>query len=405
MKEDIKRIMQLVRDGKLSPEDAAELIEAFQDAPEDQAATEAAAEPTAEEASVPPKAEGKVVDDSFSKLIGSIEKFGKEVTSSVNWKEVADNVRVGVNKGVESLRHAADEAKRGRGPFGGVFGARVQKTVELPISVPEGKVLRLENTSGNVFIEGGHPVGSIKVDAEFRAYSDEEAQQISDRYTPVLEENDSAIVFRHPEPNTIVADLTVKIPSGVPLVLSLCNGDLVIAGTEASVNIEHTSGDIRVTRAKGVVEIATTSSDVKISECDLSNLRIDTKSGDVILDKTGGNANIRSSSGDITAYEFRGESLSIEAASGDITADFAHPISGTVNLRTVSGDVTLHVPDGSDARVSLSTLRGVAECKLFLEDMSETHTKVTGKSGAGNGLIDASAVSGNVRLGLRDSSV
>ena len=30
MKDDIRRIMQLVKDGKLSPEDAAELVEAFE---------------------------------------------------------------------------------------------------------------------------------------------------------------------------------------------------------------------------------------------------------------------------------------------------------------------------------------------------------------------------------------
>jgi len=31
VKEEIRRIMQLVKDGKLSPEDATELIEAFED--------------------------------------------------------------------------------------------------------------------------------------------------------------------------------------------------------------------------------------------------------------------------------------------------------------------------------------------------------------------------------------
>ncbi|MFM9874093.1 MAG: SHOCT-like domain-containing protein, partial [Fimbriimonadaceae bacterium] len=39
MKDEVRRIMQLVKDGKLSPEDAAELIEAFQDAPDEPVAS------------------------------------------------------------------------------------------------------------------------------------------------------------------------------------------------------------------------------------------------------------------------------------------------------------------------------------------------------------------------------
>ena len=35
MKEETRRIMKLVQEGKLSPEDAAELIEAFSDAPDE----------------------------------------------------------------------------------------------------------------------------------------------------------------------------------------------------------------------------------------------------------------------------------------------------------------------------------------------------------------------------------
>ncbi|MEZ5162565.1 MAG: hypothetical protein R2688_02225 [Fimbriimonadaceae bacterium] len=86
--------MQLVKDGKLSPEDAAELIEAFEESPAEPASEEPAASAEATEQTTstepPPKQDaGAKSNDPFSKFISAVEKIGKDVTTNVNWKDVA----------------------------------------------------------------------------------------------------------------------------------------------------------------------------------------------------------------------------------------------------------------------------------------------------------------------------
>ncbi|MDI9641227.1 DUF4097 family beta strand repeat-containing protein [Kamptonema cortianum] len=410
MKEEVRRIMQLVKDGKLSPEDAAELVDAFQDSPdgdESETANSAQSEETVDgeaEPGEPYAGHQDSENNPFSKLIGAIEKVGKDVSTSVNWKDLASQIKTGVDKGVESIREAAEEAKKGRGPFGSVFGGQVRKHVDLPLSVPKGKVLRIEAQSGDITIEGGHDVGSVSIDAAFRAYNEEEANSIADRYVPVVEESENAVTLRHPEPANTSADINIKIPAGTDVVVKVASGDIHVKATKAAVKIEGASGNIKVHEAKGVVDIATTSGDVKVTESKTTSTNVETKSGDIILDKVKGAANLRTSSGDVTAYEFAGKTVAIEAASGDVVLDLCEPVSGMVNIRTVSGEVTVHVPDGSDARTTLSTLRGEVTCNLELEDPSIDRMKVTGKLGDGSGSIDISAVNGDVFVGLRDST-
>jgi hypothetical protein len=96
--------------------------------------------------------------------------------------------------------------------------------------------------------------------------------------------------------------------------------------------------------------------------------------------------------------------LSIESVSGDVVIDLVEPITGTVSVRTVNGSSTLHVVDGSDCRVSLSTLRGTVSCSVELTDAARSEMHVTGRIGEGTGTLDISAVNGSVEMKLRDQT-
>jgi DUF4097 and DUF4098 domain-containing protein YvlB len=100
-----------------------------------------------------------------------------------------------------------------------------------------------------------------------------------------------------------------------------------------------------------------------------------------------------------------GKVIAIESVSGDVTADIDVPITGSVNIRTVSGDAMIGLCDGSDARVSLSTLRGVVTCAVELEDEAKADQRITGRLGAGSGALDVSAVTGNITVEIRDQAV
>jgi predicted membrane protein len=400
MKDEVRRIMQLVKDGKLSPEDAAELIEAFQDAPDQEPAV-SVEEPAVEE----PAGDSKKSDDPFAKLIGSIEKVTKEVAGSIDWKDISNQVRLGVGKGVDAIKEAANEASKGKGPFGSIFTPQVSRTVELPLQVPEGKLFKVEAFHGDIRIEGGHDIGSVLIEAGFRSFNNQEAQEMADRFTPSLEESDDAVTLKQMEQNGVIADIVVKLAKGTAVSVRSATGDIHVSDTGASVKVTSSSGDVRIEQAGGAVEVNLSSGEVRVRHSDLKSSTIETKSGDVLLDHVNGSANVRTASGDVTLYGFRGSSLAIEAASGDVTADLLVPVTGTTNIRTVSGDVTLHVPDGSDARVSVSTLRGEVNCTLPLIDEVKEPMKVTGRLGEGSGLLDVSAVNGDLFVALAGSEV
>jgi DUF4097 and DUF4098 domain-containing protein YvlB len=401
MKEETKRIMKLVQEGKLSPDDAAELIEAFNDAPDEPHENGAAADPAAS-AQSGASGEGKT-EDPFSKLIGSIEKIGKDVAKNVNWNDIAVQVRQGVGKGVEAIKHATDEAKKGGG-FAVIFGSSQAKRVELPLTVPEGKTLRIETRSGDVAIVGGAETGSLVIDAVFRSYDQAEAKKMADAYTPVLEEGDQYVVFRQPEGTNVSTNVTVAVPAGVPVEVKLTSGDVAVSETKAPVKIDGTSGDVSVIRATGAIQIAQRSGDVKVKDTDATLLTVETKSGNIELEEVNGVIEVKTSSGDVKLKDSKPKSLSIEAASGDVDVDLAAPVEGTVNLTAVSGDVSVLVMDGSDCRVSLSTLRGSVHTKLELTDETLDEQKVSGRLGAGTGSLEVSVVTGSVSLGLRDSA-
>lgn len=399
MKEEVKRIMKLVQEGKLSPDDAAELIEAFNEAPEEapQQETAGVGAGVAAESS-----EGAKTEDPFSKLIGSIEKIGKDVAKNVNWNDIANQVRQGVGKGVDAIKHAAEDAKRGGG-FTVFFGSSQVKRVQLPLSVPEGKTLRIEVKSGDVIVEGGAEYGTLSIDATFRSYDEEEAKKMAEAYTPVLEESDYLVVFRQPEGANLTADVTARVPEGVPVEIKVASGDISVIHTKASVRIDGSSGDVVLKNVAGSVQVSERSGNVTILDTEASVLAVDTKSGDVKIERSAGVIEVKTSSGDVKVLDSMPKTLSIDAASGDIKVDLAAPVESAVNITAVSGNVGLAVSDGNDCRVSLSTLRGAVASRVELEDETKDEHKVTGRLGAGTGTLDVSVVTGNIDFGLRDS--
>src|SRR5256885_2382204 len=104
MKEEVARIMRLVQEGKLSPEDAAELIDAFTTSERNDERTEeevyvgTSGSQTAPPPPPPPAHEGEHKDP-FKSFVDMMDNLQKEVTQNVNWHDVAQQIRRGAQKG------------------------------------------------------------------------------------------------------------------------------------------------------------------------------------------------------------------------------------------------------------------------------------------------------------------
>ncbi len=425
VKDEIRKIASLVQEGKLSPEDAADLIEAFARASSQNAAPQAESKP--EEPVTPPaepqaqaqakagepaadaeapKAEesangcaGEAKCDPFQRLIDSIEKLGKEVGENVNWDEVAKTAKVSAAKGFQQLRASVEQIAKNNW---GLFSSQELKEVVLPLSVTEGKLLRIENPAGTVRVHGGQADARVKASARIRGRDAEDAKKKAETYVPVLVELEDAILIRQPEMGGLTVDLDIYVTGPVPVEIKTQSGDLHVTDTKSSVKVMTQSGDVFLKGLDGTVDINLHSGDLVISDVVSSSVAIENKTGDIELKRVVGNINARCASGNFSMKECSGKTITVESVTGDVRLDLVEPIVGVVSVRTVNGNATLAISDGSDSRVSLSTLRGTVSCDLELQDLARIDQRVTGRLGEGTGSIDVSAVNGDIVLRMRD---
>lgn len=391
MRDEVKRILKLVQEGKLSAEDAAELIEAFEDPSE---------EPPAGSASVDSGAAEQAAEKTpWSQLVEAIERLGREVTSSVDWKHVAEQARTSTRKGVEAIRIGVEKVRSQ--DFEMPWNSNAEtKDVELPLALPPGKMLRIINPSGSIKVEGGQAVGTVSARARIRASNVDEAHERALLYNLVIEESDQAVVIRQPDISGLEVQLAVKIDQG-DLDITSESGDVTVVGTKGSCRVSARSGDVKVNDVSKSVEIKVQSGDVALYDAKADSIEIESKSGDVTLGNVSGPINARTASGEIRLKAVEASSLNIDCVSGNIEAELVGACSGTMSCRTVSGNISVSVPSGADCRVTLSTLRGESKSYVALVDDAKADQRITGQLGDGSGRLDVSSVTGDVSLRAR----
>ncbi|MFI5386086.1 MAG: DUF4097 family beta strand repeat-containing protein [Fimbriimonadales bacterium] len=401
MRDEVKRILNLVQEGKLSADDAYDLIEAFENSPEEESAKESSAE------TPPPPPSGAAASstqkDPLKSLVEAIEKLGKDAANAVNWQEVAKQARESAQKASETIKAGFESAKKGGGFAGfGFFGACETREVSLPLAVPAGKVLRIENPCGDVKIAGGFDIGTVTAEAKFRGTGDD-VRQRAEAYTLVIEENDSAVVIKQPDVTGLSVDLDIHVSDSPAIEIRSESGDVEVLETKAGCRISAKSGDVHLKGLNGQIEISSQSGDLTVEDCTATSVQLENKSGDIVLRRVTGAANVRTTSGDIAIRDCEMKTLAVDGVSGDVDVDLRTPITGAVSIRTVSGNTLVAIPDGSDCRVGLKTLRGHVACALPLSEEFRAEGQVTGKLGDGKGTLDVSAVTGDVTVEMHVS--
>ena len=392
MREDIARIMRLVKEGKLSPDDAAELLDAMQSPAYEEEAVGAGGPPPP-----PPPPPNP---PSFSGFFEAIEKVGKDVTKGINWNEVGEQLRKGVHQGAEAVKKAAQDLKDGK--FG--FFESETRRVEQPLTVSAGKTLRVETNSGDIKVVcDPTSTGAVVATAQFRGDNREVLKKRAEDYNLVVEESDHFVLIRQPDQVGLSVDFAITLPESVPVEVRSTSGDTHISGAKGASKIKATSGDIVASGLEGSLEVETASGDIRIEESKLSLLSVENKSGDVKLRHVHAATTVRTASGDVKLEHCGGASLSVDGVSGDIRVNLDEPLSGAANLRTVNGLISMEVPGNSDFRLQASALRGEVVCTLPLEDEVREDRRVTGRMGAGTATVDISTVNGDIHVRLAET--
>lgn len=405
MKDEIRRIMNMVKEGRLSPEDAAELIDAItasEQADVGEKGSTGDAEPTSksEKAAGADSGEKK---DPIKSFVDFVEGLGKEVSQNVDWPEVARQIREGAKRGAEGLKHGLEQVSKGKWTWSW-SKASAEKVVTLPLGPVEGKLLKIENSCGDVKVVGNSDKGEVVATARIRGVDEADAKAKADAYTLMLEESEHEILIKQPDVSGLTVDLAIKIAGTGNVEIRSNSGDVDVQDTGGSCRIHTHSGDIQMRGLNGPVEAHVQSGDLRLENTTSPSVSIESASGDLVLNKVTGNIRLRSASGDLIVRDTSGKTISIETVSGDTVVDLVEPVSGTVNIRSVNGNSILSIADGSDCRVALSTLRGEVFCSVPLTDEHRSEAVVSGRMGDGLGSIDVSAINGDVHLKLRDHS-
>jgi len=401
VREEVQRISKLVADGKLSPEDAAALIDAFYESDRSEEAEQSAATPPPP----PPQDEPKKSSsrDPFRSLIESIEKMTKEGMETVDWGEVSKQAKQSARKGFDQLKAGLEDISKGKVNIGWLL-THEEREVSLPLTIPGGKTLKIENAAGEVKVVGGFEVGSVTAHARFRGATIEEAKAKAEAYTLIIEENDHWVEIRQPDVNGLTVDIEVQMPGHGNVNIHSESGNIQLTDTKGGCRVEGRSGNVALRGLHGVIEVSTASGNISVEDSEGPSLSIENRSGNIRASRTKGNLKARTASGDITVTSSNGKVMSFETASGNVTVDLDEAVSGTLNVRTVDGNAMASIPDGSDCRVMLSTLRGVVHSGIALLEEARAESRVTGHLGAGTGTLDISAVTGNITLELRDQT-
>lgn len=405
MKEEIQRISQMVAEGKISPKDAADLIDAFY-ASERSDASSAAAEPnpSGTQNAPPPPPPGAEIRDPLKQLIDSVEKMTREGIQSVNWNEVARQARISAEKGLEVIRTGVEEVSKGKVNLGWL-NTSATREFDIPLTIPEGKVLMIEGNSGNIRVTGNADHSHVLAVARFHAASYEEAKAKADAYSFVVEEADHAVMIRPTDMTGTTVDLEVQFAGAHPVEIKSLSGDVRVTDTGSSCRVQLKSGDLNLSGLNGIVDVSSHSGDTSISRIESPQVTIDKKSGDLTIVGLRGNLNARTASGDISIADSVCRVVSLESISGDTSYQGISSASEAINIRTVSGDASLSLVETCDFRVSLSTMRGDVSADITLDEDSRSENRVTGRMGSGTGTLDVSAINGDIHVYFQDAVV
>ncbi|MCS6829432.1 MAG: DUF4097 domain-containing protein [bacterium] len=390
MNEELRRILRMVQEGKLTPEQAQMLIEALMARPSRGERTRRSGEEAFEEA---------------------MEQLRKAF-QGVDWKRIQQEWRRISEEIREQTRRGWEEAQRafrgmGRWDIDLRLGAVQDVEFDQAIDIPAGARLVVQNVLGDVHVRGEEGTTQMRVHAEgaIRAEEAAQAQTEASAWAPVIEQRGEVVFVRVARAGKFAsADVEVTVPTGVSVEIQSTVGDVTVEGTRASVSAESATGDITVREAAGRIALISASGDIQLQRNEADGITLQTKSGDIECEEcvcTGTTGLVaRTASGDITIHQLRAQRVQLSSVSGEMRLEFAEPFHGEAQLGNVSGDVMVTLPAGSCCEVRASTRGGELYQQLPVQLQHNERYEWAGTIGTGTevGKLEVKTVSGDITL-------
>ncbi len=388
MNEELKRILRMVREGKITPEQAEMLIEALMAKPGERGK--------------------RRQEDAFEEAMQQLRKAFQGVDwrrIQQEWRRISEEIR-------EQTRRGWEEAARafrgmGRWDIDLRLGAVQDVEFEQTIDVQPGTRLIVQNVLGDVRVRAAEGTAQMRIRAEgaVRAEAPEQAEQSAGEWSPVVEQRGDVVFVRVARAGKFAsADVDITVPAGTPVEIQSTAGDVLLEGTKAAASVESASGDIIAREPAGKVRLISASGDVVLEHARCESADLQTQSGDIRCEMStfagAEGLRARTASGDISARQVSSRFVSLTTASGDISLDFAEPFNGEAQVQSASGDVSVGLPSGSSCSLRVIATDGEVQNQLGVELNRNERGEWEGTFGAGPevGTLVARTIRGDVKL-------
>ena len=357
MNEEKTMILNMLKDGKISVEEAQALLEAVE-------------EKTGEEETQHTEEDRLKIDldEMKESLKDGFRGFGKTMEGTIR----------SVVEGFKSM----DFGETVSNAFG---SAKATAEKELILSAENLSGLNLKTQSGDVTVSGSDSAdvliqavvtarGSDQENAKKRA---EELEIIHEVEDGTLFIKDSGTRMQITGPYSV--DYRVTVPRDFNMKLTTMSGDVAVRKIGAAVGITNYSGDITC------------------RDCSES-VKINTKSGDVFIEGFTGDIGLRTLSGDISLSDIVSGTLSCNTLSGDIEGALNPAAGSSVTAKSLSGDIKLKIDTSAELGITAETLSGDITCGLPVLSAEKKNRRFTAVLNADNGSLNVTTKSGDISL-------
>ncbi len=392
MRDEILRILRLVEQGRIKPDEAAELIDALT-AAERGAPTEA------------PETERERTEEETRHLFERITRATEEAVRGINWRAIVETIRTQTQRGLEEMRRALEELEREGWGFPRWHKHEVSTEQKMEFTIQPGQTVEVRLPAGDLIITGGFDGGRVETEARLRGAHPDTLQQKLRDWSLLIEQTDTGVRIRPPELEggvEQIIDLTLQLPRQVNLIVRTERGDIRVEKLDGELQLHATHGDLSLHHLTGTLQATTARGDIYLENFKGARIQMDAQSGDLYLrDAEAEQVRLHATHGDVSIERLNTQHLSVETVKGDVMVELTQPLTGEAQLTTVSGDIELCLPDGNDCRVSLRTVAGDLECDLTARSVSRSRNQYECICGEGRGTLRAEAVHGDVRVSLR----
>lgn len=383
MSEEREMVLRMLKEGKISVEEADALLQALAD----ETAAEHAEQPRTEEMPPTTTAPHSEWSDVAAELRGIFQELRESLPGEV----------------LRGIRQARPWSASFRHVVRGLSGLE-EGHAEVAASerVEPGNILEVRNAWGDVRLSrAAGPELQLRARIRVWAPTRDEAQRLAESLQVGPRRDGPRVIVGAPmvmEARRRI-DLELEVPAGVDVVLDIAKGDIRTEGLRGSLRVEVARGDVQIAEQDGTLELAVASGDISLRRVG-ADVRLDVKSGDIAITDAAGGVSGRVLNGDVKVQG--AAAVSLDVLNGDISlAD----VSGDIEIEGKNGDVAVRNAQGRVTRVR--TLSG--DLQILARTLPDggmlTAETTSGDVDAAippdsRATVDAATVSGDLRSSL-----